>query len=140
MLLCMMCSSSLHVMEVSETGLLLAGWCLSPFLKIGTIKASFQSLETTPESSDIWKSHVRTGASSVAAVLRMEEGIASWPVALWGFRFFKSLWTPFQSTLMDAIVGISLLPLSGMAVVSSAVNADSKTWFKCWLWPEHHSV
>ena len=73
---------------------------------------------------------MRAGASSVAAVLRMKEGTASGPVALWGFRFFKSLWAPFQSTLMDAIVGISLLPLSGMAAVSSAVNADSNCWFK----------
>ena len=40
---------------------------------------------------------MRAGASSVAAVLRMKEGTASGPVALWGFRFFKSLWTPFQS-------------------------------------------
>ena len=63
-------------------------------------------------------------------VLRMKEGTASGPDALWGFRFFKSLWTPFQSNLMDAIVGISLLPLSGMAVVSSAVNADLNCWFK----------
>ena len=75
---------------------------------------------------------MRAGASSVNAVLRMKEGTASGPVALWGFSFFKSLWTPFQSTLMDAIVGISLhvLPLSGMAVVSSAVNAYSNFWFK----------
>ena len=65
----------------------------------------------------------------MAAVLRMKEGTASGPVALWGFRFFKSLWTPFQSTLMDAIVEISLLTLSGMVVVSSAVNADSNCWF-----------
>ena len=72
---------------------------------------------------------MRTGASSVAAVLRMKEGIASGPVALWGFRFFKSLWTPFQSTLMDAIVEVALLPLSGIAVVSSAVNADSNCRF-----------
>ena len=129
MLLCIMCSSSLHVMEVSETGLKLAGWCLSSFLKIGTTKASFQSLGTKPESSDIWKSRLRAGASSVAAVLRMKEGTASGPVALCGFRFFKSLWTSFQSTLMDAIVGISLLPLSGMAVESSAVNADSNCRF-----------
>ena len=62
--------------------------------------ASFQSLGTKPESSDIWNSRVSAGASSVAAVLRMKEGTASGPVALWGFRFFNSLWTPFQSTLM----------------------------------------
>ena len=30
---------------------------------------------------------------------------------------------------MDAIIGTSLLPLSGMAVVSSAVNADLNCWF-----------
>ena len=59
----------------------------------------------------------------------MKEGAAPGPVALWCFRFFKSLWTPFQPTLIDAIAGISLLPMSMMAVVSSAVNADSNCWF-----------
>ena len=39
------------------------------------------------------------------------------------------LWTSFQSTLMDAIVGISLPPLIGMAVVSSTVNTDLNFWF-----------
>ena len=72
---------------------------------------------------------MKADASSVAVVLRMKDGIASGPVALWGFRLFKSLLTPFQSTLMDVIVGNSLLPLSGMAVVSSAVNTDSNCWF-----------
>ena len=68
---------------------------------------------------------MKAGASSVAAVLRMEEGTAPGPVGLGGFRFFKSLWTPFQSTLMGAFAGISLRPMSLMAVVSSSVNADS---------------
>ena len=51
-----------------------------------------------------------------------EGGTASGHVAIWGFRFFKS-------TLMDAIIGTSLLPLLGMAFVSSAVNADLNCWF-----------
>ena len=68
---------------------------------------------------------MRAGASSVAAVLRMKERTASEHVALWGFRFFNSLCTPFQSALMEVIVGGSPLSLLGTAVVSSAVNADS---------------
>ena len=80
-------------------------WC---FLKIDTTKATFQPLATKPESSDIWKRHIRAGTSSVTAVLRMKEGAAAGHVTFWGSRFFKSLWSPFQSTL---------LPLSGMVVV-----------------------
>ena len=63
-------------------------WC---FLKIDTTKATFQPLATKPESSDIWKRHIRAGASSVTAVLRMKEGTAAGPVTLWVSRFFKSL-------------------------------------------------
>ena len=65
-------------------------------------------LATKLESSDIWKRHKRAGASSVTAVLRMKKGSAAGPVTLCGSRIFKSLWSPFQSTL---------LPLSGMVVV-----------------------
>ena len=57
------------------------------------------------------EAYIRAGACSVTAVLRMKEGTAAVPVTLWGSRFFKSLWNPFQSTL---------LPLSGMDLLTSA--------------------
>ena len=67
----MMCPSSLHVMEVSKTCLLIGLLVFVTFLKIGTIKVSFQVLGIKPESSGrCWKSCVRAGASSVAAVLK----------------------------------------------------------------------
>ena len=47
---------------------------------------------------------MRAGVSSVAATFEKMEGAAPGPVALWGFRFFKNLWTPFQSTLMDPLL------------------------------------
>ena len=36
------CSSTLHDTDVSETGRSFEAWCLSPFLKSGTMLAFFQ--------------------------------------------------------------------------------------------------
>ena len=54
----------------------------------------------------------------------MKAGIESGPVALCVLRFFKSLWTPFQSILISGMFGVVLSPLSGMLVRSSSVNTD----------------
>ena len=48
----------------------------------------------------------RAGASSSAAAFRMNAGIESGPVAFWVLSFFKSLWTPFQSTLISACLAL----------------------------------
>ena len=68
-------------------------------------------------------------------------------IILWSFSYFGGLfgnlslssksryrlWTPFQSILMDAIVGISLPPFIWMAVVSSTVNTDLNFWFSMFI-------
>ena len=56
---------------------------------------------------------------------RMKAGIESGPVALYVLRFFKSLCTPFQSTLISTMLGVELVPLSGMLVRSSSVNIEN---------------
>ena len=48
MLLTNICSIHFAMMQVSETGRWLMGLCLSPFLKIGAMLASFQSFGTWP--------------------------------------------------------------------------------------------
>lgn len=49
----MMYSKSLHVTEVSETGLQFSAVCLSPFLNTGVTLAFVQSSGKHPELSDV---------------------------------------------------------------------------------------
>ena len=69
--------------------------------------------------SDNWNNKARAGASSFAAAFRMNAGIEAGPVALRVLRFFRSLWTPFQSTLISGMLGVVLVPLSDILVRSS---------------------
>ena len=100
------------------------GTCLL-FLKMGTTSASLQSAGISPWSKDSWNSIARAGAYSSAAAFRMKAGIESGPVALYVLRFFKSLCTRFQSTLISTMLGVELVPLSGMLVRSSSVNIEN---------------
>ena len=65
------------------------------------------------------------GASWSAAAFRINAGMESGPVALNDFNPLRSLWTPFQFTLMFGISGWGLGPLSGIELVSSLVKTDS---------------
>ena len=65
----------------------------------------------------------RAEASSSAAAFRMNAGIESGPVALCVLRFINSSWT-FQSTLISGMLGVVLVPLSGILVRSSCVKTD----------------
>jgi hypothetical protein len=82
MLLCMMCSSILHEMDVNDTGLQFAAICRSPFLKMGTTRAFLQSCGISPWSRVRWYIRASIGASWLAAALMINSGISSGPAAL----------------------------------------------------------
>ena len=65
-----MCSISLLHTHVSDTGRQFDGQYRSPFLKIGTIFACFQSSGTSPFSRDLENSICRIGAATLAVSLR----------------------------------------------------------------------
>ena len=76
------CSSTLQATQASEIGQQLEGEERSPFLKMGTTKAFFQSSGIIPWFSDACNSIVRQGAISVANSLKNLVGILSGPLAL----------------------------------------------------------
>ena len=57
----------------------------------------------------------------MTAALRMKKGTVSGSVALWGYLSSQPTWMP--------LFEYHFFLLSGMAVVYSAVNADSNCWF-----------
>ena len=75
------------------------------FLKMGTILASLESSGTVPEFSDFWNILVSAGASSSAAILRINVVMVSGPASYIGFKFFSSLMTPGMLTVMFFMVG-----------------------------------
>ena len=70
-----------------------------------TMLAFLQPSGTVPEFNDFWNIFVSAGASSSAAVFRINVGIVSGPAALYGFKFFSSLMTPGILTVMFPMVG-----------------------------------
>ena len=83
--------------------------------------AFLQSSGTVPMLSDFMKIFVITGASSSAAVLRMNVGMVSGPAALYGFKFFSSLMIPGIVTTILSIVVYGLVSFSGKWSVFSLV-------------------
>ena len=71
-----------------------------------------------------WKScrTCQSFAWFVWQVLRLTTALG--PVGLCVFRFFNSLWRPFQFTLMSCIVGVVLSPVLGLLERSSWQNTD----------------
>ena len=89
--LCIICSISLHVIEVREIGRQFAARCLSPFLKTGTIDATRQSLGVVPLLSESWNMHRSIGDNSSAKSWRTLAGISWGPVALCTLMFQRIL-------------------------------------------------
>ena len=58
---------------------------------MGTTRACFQSMVTTPVSSESWKNLVRIWASLSVATFRMKAGMESGPVAFMFFNSFRIL-------------------------------------------------
>ena len=73
---------------------------LSPFLNIGDMLASSQSVGSIPVLSDLLKIVVSTGASSSAASFSIADGIPSGPDALWLSRVDGSFCTPSIEIVM----------------------------------------
>ena len=81
--------------------------------------ASLQSDGISPSASEYgYNSCVKIGASSSATIFSIHDGMQSGPVALWGFRSFSNLNTPF---VLD---GYLLCPLSGIILVFSLLYTD----------------
>jgi hypothetical protein len=59
-----MCSNDLQQIAVKDTGLWFTTLCVSPFLKIGTTLACFQSTGILPLSIESWKKNDWKGDSS----------------------------------------------------------------------------
>lgn len=104
---------------------------LSPFfLEIGTTFASFQSDGSYPCIMDAWKNVVNIGARLSACSLIRRVGISSGSLASWMFRLRSSLHTPLSVTVMFAMAGCGLGPLSGIVLTSSSLLKTENCWFK----------
>ena len=77
MLLQTMCSRSLHMTEVKETGRYFSGRFFSPFLKTGATLAVFQSFEITTLPRETGKKTAGTGAISAESSISNLVGISS---------------------------------------------------------------
>jgi len=77
-----MCSIILQTIQVNETGRYFLARNFSPFWKIGTTNACFQSLGTSPTFKNFLNNSARIGASSSAHSLEILGRIASGPAAL----------------------------------------------------------
>ena len=134
MLLVIMCSNDLQQIAVKDTGLWFTTLCVSPFLKIGTTLACFQSTGILPLSIESWKKNDWNGDSSSDELFKKWAGILSGPVALWGSILFSNFISPLVLIFISGMVGWGLWPLFGMVVVSSVVNALLNCSFKMLAW------
>ena len=96
------------------------GLCLSPFLNIGAMLASFQSSGTWPVDSEVLNIISKMGEilrlSSIKTVGVIESGLA----ALCGFRFERSFSMPGADICIFGMEGCGLGPLSGKGPVAAA--------------------
>ena len=88
---------------------------------MGVIRASFQSVGTSPMSSEVWKIVMSMGAISSAARESTLLGIISGPEALCGFKVLKSFVMSEVVTVISRMDGILLGSSTGMFVTSSLV-------------------
>ena len=89
--------------------------CFSPFLDIGDTLAIFQSSDGWLWSVDAWKILMSAGVTAWAISFRnlVEISPGHGLVALFGFRFDRSVKTPFSGTLMSGANGMVLVPSLG---------------------------
>ena len=123
-LLTRMCSMHLLIIQVRETGLELQGLCLSPFLKIGPIFASFQSFGTWPVCSDLLNASI--GEIWWLNSFRTVGGIVSGSAALWGFMLDRICWIPVAEMLIAGMDEQGLGPMLGRGPGCSCVYMDEK--------------
>ena len=74
-----MCSKSLHVIQVKDTGRSFTACSLLPFLKTGATLARVQSVGRSPVSNDCSNIKRNTEASSLARLWSNLPGIPSGP-------------------------------------------------------------
>ena len=100
-----MCSNISHAIQVSDMGLELAGYDVSPFLKIGEKFALSHSDGKDPSSKDFEKITCRIGAISRQSFCSSRGRIWSGPRALSGFKPCSNLMMPFTEILRSYILG-----------------------------------
>ena len=76
---------------------------MSPFLKMGTTFASFQSFGTWPVCNDLLNIISSIGEIWWLSSFRTVGGIVSGPAALWGFRLDRICWIPVAEMLMSGM-------------------------------------
>ena len=79
---------------------------LSPFLKTGMTLAVIQSAGSLPVCKDLSKMTLMIGAISSLSSLNRRGLSLSGPAALPGFRFFRSLSSPFCEILISGMVTV----------------------------------
>ena len=76
------CSIKFQLIKVNETGLYLAAFLRSPFLKMGVTLAAFQSSGSVAWLMDAWHTSVKAGARFGAVSFRILTGMLSGSAAL----------------------------------------------------------
>ena len=83
-----------------------------------------------PESIESWKIFVSTGEISPTFSLKNHGGISSGSHALFGFRDFNCLITPFTVIFIELMLGVGVFPTSGILSRFSSVNTLENCSFK----------
>ena len=130
MCLQMMCSSSLHGIDVNDSGLLFSAACLSPFLNTHVMFALSQSLGKDPVLMDFWYIEASPSASCFEHSLRILFGIPSCPDAFDGLSCFNHFSTPSGLIIIVGIVSLTCFVVFGSVVFCSLVNTDLH-WRTC---------
>ena len=100
------------------------GLCLSPFLNIGAMLASFQSSGTWTVDSEVLNIIYKMGEISRLSSFKTVGVIESGPAALCGFRFERSFSMPGADVCIFGMEGCGLGPLSGKGPGVSRVNTE----------------
>ena len=125
-------------MQVSDTGLYLAGLALSPFLNRGAIKAFFHSVGTLRWCNEAINSNPSEGAISSAHSLSSLGGIWSGPHALCGISHeLNSFAIPGLLTVISGMSGYGLRPMSGKAEVFHEKRLNVRL---CSILCEHNAI